>query len=101
MCRNIKTLYHFEPPATDDEIGAAALQYVRKVSGFTRPSKANEAAFEAAVAAVTAATQALVQSLVTNAPPRDRALEIARAKARGARRNGASPLSDPIPRQGG
>ncbi len=86
MCRNIKPLYHFEPPATEDEVRAAALQYIRKVSGFNRPSKANEAAFEAAVDAVAAATQALIQSLETNAPPRDRVVEIERAKARSARR---------------
>lgn len=86
MCRNIKTLYHFEPPVTEDEIRAAALQYVRKVSGFTRPSKANEAAFQTAVETITAATQALLQSLETNAPPRDRAIEAARARARGERR---------------
>lgn len=86
MCRNIKTLYHFEPPVTEDEIRAAALQYVRKVSGFSRPSKANEAAFEAAVESITAATQSLLQSLETNAPPRDRAIEVARARARGERR---------------
>ncbi len=86
MCRNIKTLYHFEPPATDDEIRAAALQYVRKVSGFHHPSKANEAAFLAAVEAVTTATQTLLHSLETNSPPRDRAVEAARARARGERR---------------
>lgn len=86
MCRNIKTLYHFEPPVTEDEIHAAALQYVRKVSGFTRPSKANEAAFQAAVETITAATQTLLQSLETNAPHRDRAIEAARARARGERR---------------
>ncbi|HEX3049572.1 MAG TPA: DUF2277 domain-containing protein [Aggregatilineaceae bacterium] len=86
MCRNIKTLYHFEPPVTEDEIRAAALQYVRKVSGFARPSKANEAAFQAAVESITAATQALLQSLETNAPPKDRAIEVARARARGERR---------------
>lgn len=86
MCRNIKTLYHFEPPVSEEEIRAAALQYVRKVSGFNRPSKANEAAFQAAVEAVTAATQALLQSLETNAPPRDRTIEIDRARARSQRR---------------
>ncbi len=86
MCRNIKPLFHFEPPATEEEIRGAALQYVRKVSGFNRPSKANEAAFQAAVDAVAAATQALIQSLETNAPPRDREIEAVRAKARSARR---------------
>ncbi len=86
MCRNIKTLYHFEPPATEDEVRAAALQYVRKVSGFHQPSKANEAAFQAAVEAVAAATNALLQSLETSAPPRDRTIVAARAQARSARR---------------
>lgn len=86
MCRNIKTLYHFEPPVTEDEIRAAALQYVRKVSGFNRPSKANEAAFQSAVDTITAATQALLESLETNAPPRDRAIEVTRARARSLRR---------------
>ncbi len=95
MCRNIKTLYHYEPPANEEEIRAAALQYVRKVSGFTRPSKANEAAFQAAVDAVTGATHALLQSLETSAPPRDRAVEIARARERGALR-----FSQAVPKEG-
>ncbi len=82
MCRNIKTLYHFEPPATKEEIRAAALQYVRKVSGFTKPSQANEAAFQAAVDAVAAATETLLHSLDTKAPPRDRLTEIARRTRR-------------------
>lgn len=86
MCRNIKTLYHFDPPASEEEIRAAALQYVRKVSGFDRPSKVNEVAFWAAVDAVAAASSDLLQALETKAPPRDRAQEAARAKARAARR---------------
>jgi hypothetical protein len=86
MCRNIRTLYNFEPPATDDEIRAAALQFVRKVSGFTRPSQANAAAFERAVAAVAGAAHELLGSLVTQAPPRDRATAAAQARARSARR---------------
>ncbi len=85
MCRNIHTLYHFEPPATEEEIRSAALQYVRKVSGYTRPSKANEAAFQRAVEAVAAATQTLLASLETAAPPRDREKEAARRRERGAR----------------
>ena len=86
MCRNIKTLFNYSPPATEDEVTAAALQYVRKVSGFSKPSKANEAAFLAAVAAVAEATRTLLDSLETQAPPRDRAVEIARAKARAMKR---------------
>lgn len=82
MCRNIKPLYHFEPPAGEDEIRAAALQYVRKISGFTRPSQANQAAFEAAVQAVAAASQTLLDSLQTAAPPRSREAEAARRRAR-------------------
>jgi hypothetical protein len=86
MCRNIRVLSNFEPPATRDEIEAAALQYVRKVAGAARPSAANEPAFAEAVRAVTEATTALLDALVTKAPPRDRATEAARAKARAARR---------------
>jgi len=86
MCRNIKPLYNFEPPVSDDEIRAAALQYVRKISGFSKPSKANEAAFQAAVDAVATASSALLRSLETSAAPRDRAVEIARARARSAQR---------------
>jgi hypothetical protein len=82
MCRNIKVLYNFSPPTTDDEVNAAALQYVRKVSGMTRPSAANSAAFERAVAAVAATTHELLDLLVTSAPPRDRAAEIEKARAR-------------------
>ena len=75
MCRNIKTLYNFDPPATDDEIRASALQFVRKLSGFNKPSRANEAAFNLAVEQVSAAATALIDSLVTLSPPRDRAIE--------------------------
>lgn len=88
MCRNIRALFNFEPPATDEEIRASALQYVRKVSGFTRPSRANEAVFEAAVDRVAAATRELLDSLVTTAAPRDRGVEAARARARAAKRYG-------------
>ena len=90
MCRNIKTLHNFEPPATDDEIRASALQFVRKLSGFTRPSKANEPAFNRAVDQVTQAAQELLGSLVTNAPPRDREVEAIKARARAAERYGVS-----------
>jgi hypothetical protein len=88
MCRNIKTLHNFEPPATDDEIAAAALQYVRKVSGSQKPSKANEAAYARAVDEVAATTRWLLGELVTTAAPRDRELEAARARARAAKRFG-------------
>ena len=91
MCRNIKTLFNFEPPATELEIRDASLQFVRKLSGFTVPSKANEAAFELAVEQVAAAARALVGSLVTHAPPRDRAVEAERAKARSATRFATRP----------
>lgn len=86
MCRNIKPLFNFEPPVTEDEIRAAALQYVRKVSGFNKPSQANEAAFLAAVDAIAAASSTLLSSLETNALPKDRAEEAARAKARSTQR---------------
>jgi hypothetical protein len=86
MCRNIRTLYNFAPPATDDEVRASALQFVRKLSGFNRPSQANEAAFNRAVDAVTEAAHDLLASLVTTAPPRDRAVEAAKARARSATR---------------
>jgi hypothetical protein len=86
MCRNIRTLHNFAPPATDEEIRAAAIQFVRKLSGFTRPSKANEAAFNRAVDEVTRAAHALLDRLVTSAPPRDRAVEAAKARARAAER---------------
>ena len=82
MCRNIRTLHNFAPPATDEEIRASAVQFVRKLSGFTRPSKTNEAAFNRAVERVTAATQELLTALVTHAAPRDRDEEAAKAKAR-------------------
>ena len=86
MCRNIKVLHNFEPAATPEEIHDAALQYVRKISGSTKPSKANEAAFARAVEEVTAASKRLLESLVTHAPPRDREVEAAKAKARAAAR---------------
>ena len=86
MCRNIKTLHNFEPPATTDEVHASALQFVRKLSGFTRPSQANEAAFERAVAEVTRVAQELLDSLVTHTPPRDRAIEAMKARERSAKR---------------
>ena len=86
MCRNIKPLFNFDPPVNDDEVRAAALQYVRKISGSNKPSKANEAAFQAAVDAVAAASSTLLRSLETSAPPRDREIEIARARARNAQR---------------
>lgn len=82
MCRNIKTLHNFAPPATDEEIRASSLQFVRKLSGFTRPSKANEAAFVLAVDRVTQIARELLDSLVTNAPPRNREVEVAKARAR-------------------
>ena len=86
MCRNIKTLFNFEPPVTEEEIRAAALQFVRKVSGFNTPSKANEAAFLAAVDEIAAASRKLLNSLETHAPPKNREEEAARAQARAARR---------------
>jgi hypothetical protein len=88
MCRNIRQLHNFEPPATDDEIRAAALQYVRKISGSTKPSQANAAAFEHAVEAVAAISRELLDSLVTAAPPKDREVEAAKARARAAERYG-------------
>ena len=89
MCRNIRTLHNFEPPATEDEVRASALQYVRKVSGSTKPSQANAEAFERAVDDVAAVTGRLLGELVTNAPPKDREVEAARAKARSAARYAA------------
>jgi hypothetical protein len=86
MCRNIKTLHNFKPPATDDEIRASSLQFVRKLSGFTRPSKANQLAFDRAVDRVADAAHELLASLVTNAPPRDRQIEASKAQARAADR---------------
>jgi hypothetical protein len=90
MCRNIKTLHNFKPPATDEEIRASALQFVRKLSGFARPSKANELAFNRAVEDVAHAAHHLLASLVSNAPPRDREVEAAKARARAAGRFGTS-----------
>jgi hypothetical protein len=89
MCRNIRTLHNFEPPATDEEIRASSLQYVRKVSGFTKPSQANTEAFERAVDEVAAVTARLLDQLVTNAPPKDRETEATKAKARSAARYAA------------
>lgn len=86
MCRNIRTLYNFEPPATSDEVNAAALQYVRKISGSRTPSQANTEAFDRAVAQIGAATQELLDSLVTKAPPKDREIEAEKAKRRAAQR---------------
>ncbi|HEY5106387.1 MAG TPA: DUF2277 domain-containing protein [Caulobacteraceae bacterium] len=90
MCRNIKTLNNFEPPATDEEIAASALQFVRKLSGFTQPSKANEAAFDHAVDQIAATARALLNALVTTAPPRDRVAEAAKVRARTAMRFGGA-----------
>ena len=88
MCRNIKTLHNFKPPATEEEIRASSLQFVRKLSGFSKPSKANEEAFNRAVAQVAQAATELLDSLVTTAPPRDREVEAAKARARSAERYG-------------
>ncbi len=90
MCRNIRTLFNFDPPATDEEVRAASLQFVRKISGFTRPSRANEEAFDRAVDEVSAAARSLLGSLVTSSPPRDREQEAARARARSAKRFGTA-----------
>jgi len=92
MCRNIKTLFNFDPPANDEEIEASALQFVRKLSGFTRPSQVNAAAFNQAVADVTAAARALLNALVTTAEPRDREIETRRARARAVLRYGDNSL---------
>jgi len=89
MCRNIRPLYNFDPPASHDEVRAAAIQYVRKISGFTKPSQANAEAFERAVDAVTHASMHLLDELVTNAPPKDREVEAAEARARSAQRYAA------------
>jgi hypothetical protein len=89
MCRNIRQLHNFEPPATTDEVRASALQYVRKISGTTKPSQANQAAFDHAVDHVAALTQELLDSLVTNAPPKDREVEAAKARARAEKRYAA------------
>jgi len=88
MCRNIRTLHNFQPPATEDEVHAAALQYVRKISGSTRPSQANAAAFERAVDAVAEISRTLLSELVTTAPPKDREVEAAKARVRSAERYG-------------
>lgn len=88
MCRNIKTLFNFEPPATDEEVRAASLQFVRKLCGFTKPSKANEAAFQFAVEQVAEISQVLLGSLITTAEPHDREVEAAKARARSAQRFG-------------
>ena len=88
MCRNIKPLFNFEPPATDEEVRASAVQFVRKISGFTHPSRANAVAFDRAVDEVTAVARRLIAALETNAPPRDRGVEAAKAKARAAMRYG-------------
>ena len=90
MCRNIRTLHNFEPPATEEEVRGAALQYVRKISGYTKPSKANEAAFERAVDAVASVSSQLLAELTTSAPPKDREVEAARARARAAQRYGTA-----------
>jgi hypothetical protein len=90
MCRNIRTLHNFEPPATDEEVRDAALQYVRKISGFTKPSRANAEAFERAVDAVATASAQLLDELVTNAPPKDREVEAAKRRARAAERYAAA-----------
>ena len=93
MCRNIKTLHNFKPPATEEEIRASSIQFVRKLSGFTKPSKANEAVFNRAVEEVAQAATELLDSLVTNSPPRDRAVEAAKARARTAERFHSSPAT--------
>ena len=90
MCRNIKTLHNFDPPATDEEVRSAALQYVRKIAGFNKPSQANQEAFDRAVDEVAHASAHLLASLVTNAPPRDRDVEAAKARARAAERFGTA-----------
>jgi len=93
MCRNIKTLHNFRPPATDEEIRASAIQFVRKLSGFTKPSKANEDVFNQAVEEVTEAAHKLLDSLITTAPPKDRETEALKARARAAERFGANSVS--------
>ena len=95
MCRNIRTLFNFDPPANDDEVRAASLQFVRKVSGFTNPSKANEKAFDRAVDDVSVIVQRLMASLVTTAAPKDREVEAAKARARAAERFGTAPAAAP------
>ena len=95
MCRNIKPLFNFDPPATDDEVRAASLQFVRKISGFTRPSQANQAAFDRAIDEIATAARRLMDSLVTGAPSRDRETEAARARARSAQRFGTGANRSP------
>lgn len=95
MCRNIRTLFNFDPPATDEEIHASALQFVRKLSGFTKPSRANQAAFDTAVVEVARVARELIDSLVTSAPARDREVEAARARARATKRYGTSASGTP------
>jgi hypothetical protein len=95
MCRNIRTLFNFDPPATDEEIRAASIQFVRKLSGFTKPSQANQAAFDQAIDEVSAVARRLIDSLVTAAPPRDREEWAARARARAADRYGSARPSSP------
>jgi len=97
MCRNIKTLHNFEPPATDQEIRASSLQFVRKLSGFTHPSKANEQAFNHAVDSITLVAQELLSSLVANSAPRDRETEAAKARARSLKRFGLAPTAAATP----
>jgi hypothetical protein len=96
MCRNIRTLYNFDPPATDEEVRSAAVQYVRKISGFTKPSAANKEAFDRAVEEIAHVSQHLLAQLVTNAPPKDREVEAAKAKARAATRYGDRPPASTI-----
>jgi hypothetical protein len=96
MCRNIKTLHNFKPPATEEEIRASSIQFVRKLSGFTKPSKANEAAFNRAIEKVSLAAQELLEALVTTAPPRDREVEATKAKARSAERFGRAEISPTV-----
>ena len=91
MCRNIRTLYNFEPPATQDEVHAAALQYVRKISGFTKPSQSNQEAFDRAVDEIAQCARTLLHALTTTAPPKDRETEAAKARARAAQRFGTAP----------
>ena len=100
MCRNIRPLHNFAPPATAEEVRAAALQYVRKVAGSGRPSRANEATFLRAVDEVAGATQRLLEALVTNAPPRNREVEAAKARARAAQRFGGAPAAQAAPVRG-
>ena len=97
MCRNIKTLFNFDPPATDDEVGAASVQFIRKISGSAKPSKANQAAFDRAVEDVTVIVTDLLESLVTAAPARDRETEAAKARARAAQRFGRTSPTSAIP----